>query len=162
MKLKLYDKEYDIPTSWIDVTYLNYAESKTPDLPLQTKLSYQTGIPQEILSKLPLSALKQIIGIVEFFDTEPEFFEQVDSDMNVGNEHYIKFEQARLALEQSPNEWLAAIQITKIYTGEDISQVSVFKGLGIAAFFLTRLKSSSNDTKHSDSQSQTKTHSMQG
>lgn len=162
MTIKLYDKSYEVPLTWSEVTYLNYAQSKTPDLSLERKLSYQTTIPAEILSKLPLSALKQLIGLVEFQDTEPEFFEQVTSDIQVGNEHYIKIEQARIALEKNTNEWLAAIDIVKIYTKEDISNLPVTSGLGVAVFFLNRLKSSSSDTKPSENTSRTKTHSTQG
>lgn len=153
MKATIDNKPYDIPTNWGDVTYLNFAHSKTKGLSLETKLSYQTTVPADIISKLPLKDLQQLVGMVEFQDDDPVFFEFI-SELEVGDEHYIKMEQSRVALEQSENHWLAAIEIVKIYTrtdiektGTDISSLPVPQGYGYAVFFLNRLTGSLNATK---------------
>lgn len=150
LKIKLNDTFYSIPSTWDDVTYKQFAESRNQ--PLEKRLSSQTQIPLEIISNLPLATVKNLIDIVEFQDRLPEFFEQVSLDIDVGNEHYIKMEQSRKALEEN-NEWVAAIEITKLYTGKDISELPVTKAMGYAVFFLDRLRLSSKSTKASQTTS---------
>lgn len=151
LKIKLNDTFYSIPSTWDDVTYKHFAESRAQ--PLEKRLSSQTQIPLEIISNLPLATVKNLIDIVEFQDRLPEFFEQVNLDIYVGNEHYVKMEDSRKALEDS-DKWVAAIEITKLYTGIDISDLPVTKGMGYAVFFLDRLTPSFRSTNASLNTSQ--------
>lgn len=155
MKFTHDNTTYHVPTNWSEVKYIDFANSMSSDLTLDKKLSYQTTIPSEVLAKLPLTVIKGLIGFVDFMDELPQFFEQVNLDLEVGNEHYIKMEQSRKALEQE-NKWLAAIEVTKIYLDKDISQLPVTEGFGYAVFFLNRLSVSLKDTKHSANTNRTK------
>lgn len=173
MKLRINSTTYEIPTSWSTVKYIDFANSKTQGLPLEKKLSYQTGIPSEVILNLQAGQLSKILSAIDYQDKLPEFFDEFHSELNVGNEHYIKLEQARQAFTQG-NQWLAAIEIVRIYTEVkedkekgiekswvDISQMPTPKGMGYAAFFLTRLESLLRDTKPLESTSQTKTSTQQ-
>lgn len=140
MKFKA-DKTYEVPTNWGMVKYIDFANSQTKQ-PLQNKLSYQTTIPENVIANLPLSDLMKLISVVEFQDELPEFFDHVELKVEVGNEAYIKLEQSRLALEKADNQWLGVIKVVKIYTGVDISELSVIAAMGYAVFFLKLLKSS--------------------
>lgn len=152
MKIKIQDQTVHIPTSWDKVKYKDFAHSQTKGLPLQEKLSYQTGIDVELLTNLQLVQLAKVIELVSFQDTLPEFWDVVEpknekgEPLVIGDEHYIKMEQSRLALSKD-NHWLAAIEITKDYTGLDISDMSVLKGMGYALFFCKQLRDSLKGTK---------------
>lgn len=157
MKIKIQDQTVNIPSSWDKVKYKDFAHSQTKGLPLQEKLSYQTGIDVELLTNLQLVQLAKVIELVSFQDTLPEFWDEIEQTgelrnekgepLVIGDEHYIKMEQSRLALSNG-NHWLAAIDITKDYTGVDISELSVLKGMGYALFFCKGLRLSLKGTKH--------------
>lgn len=150
MKLTYNSTPYEIPTSWTEVKWIDFANSKTEGLPLEKKLSYQTRIPSDVILNLRSRELASLLSVIEFQDKLPEFFDEFHSEMDVGNEHYIKLEQARQELSKG-NQWIAAIEITKLYTGTDISDMPVTKAMGYAAFFLTRLQGSLKDTQHLES-----------
>lgn len=154
MKIKIEDKPYAIPTNWSQVKYSDFANSKTEGISLEEKLMYQTTIPKEILSNLPNRELAKLIQVVEFWDEPIEFFEPYVSDMNVGNDHYIKMEQSRAAMKGNP--WTGIIEVVRIYTGQNISELNVTKAYGIAAFFLSSCERSWQDTSSSESTRQTK------
>lgn len=147
MKFTLSNKSYKVPSNWSEVKFKDFAQSRTPGLPLQKKLSYHTTIPESELSNLPYTDILKLIWAVQFQDDLPEMYEPFNSEIEVGNEAYIKMEQSRQAFEKQENKWLAAIEITKIYTGVDISDKSVLQGFGYAVFFLNRLKDSLQGTK---------------
>lgn len=156
LKFKLSNQTYSVPISWVEVNYIDFARSR--DKSLSERLSIYTGIPQETIDKLDLKNFKQIIDIVSFMDEMPDVFVPVDLDINVGDEHYIKMEQSRKALETAESQWIAAIEIVKLYTtieadkdgkgrqGIDISQMSVPDSLGYAVFFLNKLTPSLQST----------------
>lgn len=150
MKIQIDTTTYDIPTSYTQTKYLDFAHAQTPGLSLEKKLSHQTGIPVETLCGLPWSAISKLAEVVSFNDELPGHFEPYQSEMNVGNEHYIKLEQSRRALAQSENQWLGVIDVVKTYTGVDISELPVVKAFGYAVFFLNRSNSSSPATSDSE------------
>lgn len=149
--VKLSDQSFNIPTGWHEVKYLDFANAQGQTL--EIRLSCQTTIPKEIISTLTLPTIKKLIDIVEFQETLPEFYEAVKvlnkkgEPLIIGDEPYIKMEQARQALEQK-SEWLAAIDIVKLYLDKDISQMTVKDSIGYAVFFLEQLKVSLKGTKH--------------
>lgn len=155
MKIRINSTTYDIPTNYSQVKFKDFAQAKTEGMSLENKLSYQTGIPSDILTNLPYAGITKFISALEFWDSEPEFYEPWESDIEVGNEHYVKLEQSRAALQG--NKWLGIIEVVRIYTGKDISESKVTQAMGYAAFFLTRLESLSSDMKGSESTRQTKT-----
>lgn len=142
MQVSLNKTTYDVPTNWGDIKYIDFAKSQTKGLSLEKKLSYHTTIPETEISKLPLSELGKLIPVIAFRDSLPEMFEQVSLDFEIGNEHYIKLEQSRKFLENSENQWVAAIDIVKLYTDKDITDLSVVEAFGYAVFFLNRLTGS--------------------
>lgn len=137
IRVKLSGNTFPIPTSWDDVHYIDFARSRNK--PLHERLSIYSGIPQDVIDSCELDLLKPIIDTVSFQDTIPEYFKEVKLEINIGDEHYIKMEQSRKLLETSENQWLAAIQITKLYTDKDISQMPVLDSMGYAVFFLKQL-----------------------
>lgn len=145
VKVKLSGQSYSIPIAWNEVKFIDFANSRNK--PLNERLSLYTGIPQAVIESLDLETIKKLIDLVSFQDSQPEFFEPVSIDIEVGNEAYIKLEQSRDAMAKG-NEWQAAIEITKLYLKKDISQMSVFEGMGYAVFFLKALKNFSSVTKH--------------
>lgn len=147
MKFKTTDKTYEVPTNWGAVKYKDFAQSQTKGLSLSKKLEYQTTIPETVINNFPLADVRKLITVVEFQDELPEFFDHVDLKVEVGNEAYIKLEQSRLALEKSDNQWLGVIQVAKIYTDVDISELSVIQAFGYAVFFLKLLTPSSQSTQ---------------
>lgn len=144
LKFKLSNQTYSVPISWSEVKYIDFARSR--DKNLSERFSIYTGIPQEQIDKLDLKNFKQIIDIVSFMDEMPDVFVPVDVEINVGDEHYIKMEQSRKALETADNQWIAAIEIVKSYTDKDISEMPIPESLGYAVFFLNRLTPSLQST----------------
>lgn len=145
VKVKLLKQSYSIPIAWSEVKFIDFANSRNK--PLNERLSLYTGIPQAVIETLDLETIKKLIELVSFQDSQPEFFEPVSLDIQVGNEAYIKLEKSRDALAKG-NEWQAAIQITKLYLKKDISQVPVTEGMGYAVFFLKELKNFSSVTSN--------------
>lgn len=143
IRFKVSGTTYKIPSSWSDVKFIDFANSRNK--PLNERFSLYTGIPQAVIESLDLETIKSLIELVSFQDSQPEFFEPVSLDIQVGNEAYIKLEQSRDALAKG-NEWQAAIQITKLYFKKDISQLPVTEGMGYAVFFLKELKNFSSVT----------------
>ncbi len=161
MKVKINSVTYDIPTSWDKVQYFAFAKSQRPGIPLVDKISLHTTIPEDVVMELNNSQLSSLLGTVAFQDELPEFWQEVTptnekgEPLEIGDEHYIKIEQSRRHL-QSGNQWLAAIEITKLYTGVDISDMPMTVGMGYAVFFFELLKHSWRDTKPSANMSKTK------
>lgn len=145
MKFKYGKETYAVPTNWSMVKFKDFAAFHDTGISLSKKLSYQTTIPEEILSNLRCADLIRILEVIQFTEGLPEFFEPVELKTEVGNEQYIKMEQSRRAL-QNGNQWTAAIEIVKIYTGKDISELPVTEAYGYAVFFLNSLADSSRSS----------------
>lgn len=156
MKFKHGTTTYEVPSNWSMVKFKDFASFHDVDLPLGKKLSYQTTIPEDVLSNLRSADLIRLLEVIGFMEGLPEFWDTVDLKMNVGDEHYIKMEKARKAFECG-NKWKAAIEITKIYTGKDISELTVLQAFGYAVFFLNSFRDSLKSTNDLENTSTTKT-----
>lgn len=141
IKVKLNDVVYQLPTSWADITFEKYCTIvAAEDGNIIARLTAASGIPVELLDKLPLSSLTSLTEVLAYTD-EPNaaylFSKPYENkEFNIGKENYSKIEEAKILLSKAEKPILAAAGIVKIYTGEDINNQPVTECLSKAGFFL--------------------------
>ncbi|CAB4183574.1 hypothetical protein UFOVP1106_10 [uncultured Caudovirales phage] len=157
--IKINETEYNIRTSWNEVTMNQYVEiCKASDKPFAEKIAAYTQMPIEIINQMKIAQLNVIGELVEFmegFDSVNAFAIGYESPMVIGDEPYWKVERAKQLLQNNPLPISAAVEIVKNYTGDnengaggiEIGELPVTEVIGMATFFLQGCQLSSNGLK---------------
>jgi len=132
--LTINDKDYKVKTSWKELKYIDYAEIKQATL--IDRLAISSSVPESVLNLCTLDQINQIIPLIDWMEEEPEFA-PVDSTVNIAAESYGHMEKSKQLWQKESNPHKAIIEIIKLYTGEDITNKSVFECYGLVDFFLT-------------------------
>lgn len=107
---KLNGKKVSIPSSWDDVTMLNYLSILNGEVKdTTTMISLFTGISQEALKKAIIIGLDEVIGALSFLNTVPEFSGKPDKvgtyklPENIQFESLAQFEDMRAIIKGCPD-----------------------------------------------------------
>lgn len=123
-----------IPTNWQEIRWCDYAIYLGCET-LDGKAYAITGLS---IDELPISLSAQILQLLSFLDT-PEVLQSISKSYDgthVGKESFGKLERAKDLIRKANNPFEAGAAIVKLYTGEDISTLSVTEAYNKIAFFL--------------------------
>lgn len=143
-EVTIFDKKYNIPTSWADVPYKKYIELMEVES-LDKQLQILTGITDEDLSRLSAGQKGGLLMLISFTSEAPDIYTSKDYK-EIGKDTYGKLESAKIALQKVDKPYKAILDILKIYTGEDMSEEPTSIVAPIGAFFLLNCLLSSSDT----------------
>lgn len=155
MVVKINDTEYNLPTSWNDISMKKYIEIvKAKDKTFAERLSVYSDIPFQVINFLSFNQIKTISDIVEFcdsFDVVNAFAQE--SEIKIAEQPYWKIEKAKQLLKDV-QPVTVSVEIVDLYTsdsdgngGMDISDKPVTEVIGLAAFFLRNCQTSLTDIK---------------
>jgi len=149
---KINGVEYEIPSSWNDITHKKYCEILSfKEEDFIAKMALFTSVPKEILNKMKLDQFFALMDIVMFLDdleSVVAFGYGYTSDVKISDEPYWKIEKCKQLLK-SETPFTVSAEIVNLYTsdkdgngGEVIDELPITKTIGKAAFFLTSCQSS--------------------
>lgn len=139
MRIKLFDREYDLPESFAELTidkYISYTAAFNK--PFIERLSLYTGISIEVLDLLTIEAIGNISGIVSFIE-KPDLLEQLCepfTGVDVGLESLHKMERAKKLVKEG-----GAIAVAEFYTGKKISGGALLEHWQVVQFYYKSLNS---------------------
>lgn len=139
IKTTISKTEYNLPSSWNDVTFLKYCDVvMAQGEPFMNRLSVYAGIESDILNKLTFNGIAEIANIVSFMDSPDDvnsFQYLYDGAIQVGHETYGKMIISQQAIKKAKTPLFGAVVMVKQYTGEDISHEPITKCIGKALYF---------------------------
>lgn len=150
VKVKINDIYYKIPTSWKEVDISLIINCDSP----KTELSLLSGIPEDLLNRIPGNYLFSLYQLIEFVnDPESiiEILEEVDC-VNIEMLPYEKFEQAKAGIDEKLYKTL--YNLSMVYYPEEknsVRQMSLgFKILNQITVFLSHYEEMFKDEPEND------------
>lgn len=140
-QVKINEVPYNIPISWGEATYkqgvgvLKYLDNKGQ------QLSELSGIPIEIIDKLQDNQVSTMFALISFTENL-HVFEMVNvldkyKDFDFGSTDFGTAEKCRKIMNSDGIGQELVIDIIKLLTGDDISDMPFLEVIGTANFFLT-------------------------
>ena len=147
MIAKVNGKERNIPTSWADVPFKKYIEFLDCTTNLE-QASCLTGIDMITLHQLNSEGLGAIMMLLSFMHEAPNAWLEESKRHDINRDTYgnIAMAKAQLILN-SEKPYKALIEIAKVYTDVDYSDVPTDEANPICAFFFMKSINSLSDTK---------------
>lgn len=156
--LTINEKQYNIRTSWNEVTLNDYCEIvKVNDKPFAERIAVYSQIPIEIINQMKIAQLNVLSELVEYmegFDAVNSFAIGYESDITIGEQPYWKVEKAKQLIQNNLFPITVAAEIVELYTGDKdgengqkIGDKPVTEIIGMASFFLQNWESFSSDSK---------------
>lgn len=144
--IKIADKDYQVRTSWKDVTYSNFCDiiSFEDEKDTYGFISVVSGIECNTLKNIDDESLLTIKNLISFVEDYSflEKFNFVDADLskfNIGNHSWYKLEKAKREITKHKKVHCAMGAIIKIYLGEVINDKPIHKAWGKINFFLKNI-----------------------
>ena len=143
IKVKIKEIEYNVPTSWVDVSYSKAIEViKIEDI--DDVLCYLTGIPKDILYTLKESSVAKLFILIRFVE-DVEIWNSNEpgdkyKDFDYGSAEYGKTEAVKIIINNNKDKNFLdlAPQIIQKLTGDDISNEPMSEVIGTVGFFLNQ------------------------
>lgn len=155
ISVKVGKKKYKVPNSFDDVSAKQLHTLK--DLKPKTVIEHFTKIPKIVIDKLSADNILALFSLLSFVEEEPietHFIKQID----VGAETWFNLEMAKQAM-QTNNAPFIAVELSRIYFGEDVFDwpVSLIYGqtaqiLNSLSVFLNRYKELNEDSEYDSDQ----------
>jgi hypothetical protein len=137
MIAKVNGQDTNIPTSWADVPFKKYIEFLDCTTNLE-QASCLTGIDMITLHQLNSEGLGAIMMLLSFMHEAPNAYldEAKQKEYDINRDTYGKLEMAKAQLiMNSEKPYKALIEIAKVYTGVDYSDVPTDEANPVCAFF---------------------------
>ena len=142
------DVTYQVPDSWEDLTLSQYLDYLRKGIDAEDNidlLSLETSIPRDILERVSLDWIGTLTSHTAFLrdpaSLEPYKYapKELADVFNMGSQPLKNVLEARVALNETPQgyEMLAAGELIRIFTGEDMTGLKVTEAIPYASFFLT-------------------------
>lgn len=143
---KINNIEYQIPISWSEVTFLKAVEVIKNVDDKAKQLFALSGIPEDVLSKVPNADVHKLFALISFtenleaFDNDDVLEEYNKYDF--GSIEYGEAEACRKLMESNETGFEVVIKQINHLVGYDITNEPFLKVIGTANFFLSKLISS--------------------
>ena len=142
MIVRIEDKSYEFKTTFMEYTWSEFVPIlKARSLPFVERLSVYTNIPIDVLNRLPIDYLGNLIEVVKFNEDEELLIalsEEYQSGQQIHFHSYGRYEQVRQIVKGK--EVIDVIhEVVKVYNGMNISSMPLLKVFKVAMFYLSSL-----------------------
>lgn len=156
------ERDYSIPTGWFELPWSKYVDFVNgDDGTIPARMSLATGIPLDVVNRLPAGTYGQLLSIVSFMFSDPsEYADYIPAEwsgVRVEKDIWGKIEHVKshITALNGRHIYNVGAEVVATYTskhkddpGLDINPLPVSKVFGLVAFFLLKSQSSMSDTQN--------------